>query len=114
MTLCVAAVVRSVVAAADLLRDLGVFSLLRVSPDTAEPAIVSNEDGVERKTAEKEVPRMGSIPAPERPVVLDLIDVEVFAFTDRSGNFLPDVDASGGTADPVAVSTPGKDGDGWF
>jgi hypothetical protein len=69
---------------ADILRDLGVFSLLRVSPETSEHGIVGDAAGVAGggsagagSSAEEVVPKMGSIPAPERPVILDLLDLEL-------------------------------------
>ncbi len=99
---------------ADLLRDLGVFSLLRVSPETSEHGIVGGvaaPDEASGAAGGGEIPRMGCIPAPERPVILDLLDVEVFGFSDLSGNFLTNERMELASPKPA---TPGKDVEGWF
>lgn len=102
---------------ADILRDLGVFSLLRVSPETSEHGIVGDAPsaggGSAGAGAGDGVPKMGSIPAPERPVILDLLDLELFGFADVSGNFLTNDDAAPGPTSPKPA-TPGKDGEGWW
>ena len=120
---------------ADMLRDLGVFSLLKgassvipgaagtegtaggAGTEAAEPVI--GEDGLpvvpptDGDPAASATPYpKGAIPATEREIILDLLEVELYGFADRSGNFLTDAGA------PVSasgkISTPGKDKDGWF
>jgi hypothetical protein len=76
--------------AADILRDLGVFSLLRVSPETSEHGIVGDAPsaggGSAGAGAGDSVPKMGSIPAPERPVILDLLDLELVSAASSSSS----------------------------
>ena len=89
-----------------------------MSPETSEHGIVGGVAAPEEVSAAAagsgsgaDVPRMGSIPAPERPVILDLLDVEVFGFSDLSGNFLTNERLELTSPKPA---TPGKDVEGWF
>ncbi len=118
---------------ADMLRDLGVFSLLNGPTDETAAAAAGSDgkaadaaaavpgaEGAPATTAassdvdtDPAAPKMGKIPAAEKHVILDLLEVELFGFADRAGNFLSD---AGPTSAPAAraSSTPGKDKDGWF
>ncbi len=84
---------------ADLLRDLGVFSLLQVPSERSTAsaagagAAAAGSSEVPAEGMESPSRRHGGfLPVVERPVTLDLVDVEVFGFTDSTGKFVNDTD----------------------